>query len=270
MIEKIFCKIIDSPKITLCGILLLTMIWALFIPNLTIDFSIEHLFSQNDPAVEEYFSFRDDFGREDNVITIIYEPIDYLDRELYKELENIAYALEELKGVENVVSIFSLSDLDTRAWLGDFYNGGTGWNQDTVLQKLKYIQSDPSIGSRILSKDLRFGAFMLTLRDIANNHQDRSAVLKEIKKLTQGTSPSWTFSGVSVLRTEYVGYMVRDNFLFLPPIAIILISLLSYVFRNWVFVAIPLMTVLTTVIWLLGIMGLFGLEINIMTYIVPT
>ena len=270
MIEKIFGKVIDFPKFTLCGILLLTMIWALFIPNLTIDFSIEHLFSQNDPAVEEYFSFRDDFGREDNVITIIYEPVDYLDRELYKELENIAYALEELNGVENVVSIFSLSDLDTKAWLGDFYNSGTEWNQDTVLQKLKYIQSDPSIGSRILSKDLRFGAFMLTLRDIANNHQDRSAVLKEIKKLTEGTSPSWTFSGVSVLRTEYVGYMVRDNFLFLPPIAIILISLLSYVFRNWVFVAIPLMTVLTTVIWLLGIMGLFGLEINIMTYIVPT
>ena len=53
------------------------------------------------------------------MITIIYEPIDYLDRELYKELENIAYALEELKGVENVALIFSLSDLDTRAWLGD-------------------------------------------------------------------------------------------------------------------------------------------------------
>ena len=50
MIEKIFGKVIDFPKFTLCGILLLTMIWALFIPNLTIDFSIEHLFSQNDPA----------------------------------------------------------------------------------------------------------------------------------------------------------------------------------------------------------------------------
>ena len=120
MIEKIFGKVIDFPKITLCGILLLTMVWALFIPNLTIDFSIEHLFSQNDPAVEEYFSFRDDFGREDNVITIIYEPVDYLDRELYKELENIAYALEELNGVENVVSIFSLSDLDTKHGLETF------------------------------------------------------------------------------------------------------------------------------------------------------
>ena len=124
------------------------------------------------------------------------------------------------------------------------------------------VQSDPSIGSRILSKDLRFGAFLLTLSDVANNHQDRSAVLEKIKKLTLNTSPTWTYSGVSVLRTEYVGYMLRDNFVFLPPIAIILISLLGYVFRNWVFVALPLLTVLTTVTWLLGIMGLFNLEIK--------
>jgi len=144
------------------------------------------------------------------------------------------------------------------------------WNRDTVLQKLKYIQSDPSLGSRVLSKDLRFGAFMLTLSDISNNHEDRSNILELIKKLTLETSPTWIFSGVSVLRTEYVGYMLRDNFVFLPPIAIILVSLLAYVFRNWVFIVFPLLTVLTTVIWLLGIMGLFGLEINIMTYIVPT
>ncbi len=270
MIEKTFSKIIDNPKTALIGILLSTIVWALFIPKLTIDFSIEHLFSQNDPAVEEYFSFREDFGREDNVVTIIYEPFNHFDRDLFKELENIYYDLEELNGVERVVSIFTLGDIDTKAWLGDLYDNNTVWNRDTVFQKLKYIQSDPAIGSRILSKDLRFGAFILTLKDVSNNHQDRSAVLKEIKKLTHETSPSWTYSGVSVLRTEYVGYMVRDNFLFLPPIALILISLLSYVFRNWVFVVLPLLTVLTTVIWLLGIMGLFSLEINIMTYIVPT
>ena len=78
MIEKIFGKVIDFPKITLCGILLLTMIWALFIPNLTIDFSIEHLFSQNDPAVEEYFSFRDDFGRENKILSANKTSIDFI------------------------------------------------------------------------------------------------------------------------------------------------------------------------------------------------
>jgi len=270
MIEKFFRIIITNPRGTFLSVIGLTVMWALFLPNLSIDFSIEHLFSQNDPAVERYFSFRDEFGREDNVITIIYEPIDPIDRGLFKELEELTYHIEDINGVASVVSVFSLSDIDTKAWLGDIYNDDQAWNRDTILTKLKYIQSDPSIGSRVLSKDLRFGAFMLTLSDDANNHQDRSALLKKIKKLALDTSPSWTFSGVSVLRTEYVRYMLRDNFLFLPPIAIILISILGYVFRNWVFVGLPLLTVLITVIWLLGIMGLFGLEINIMTYIVPT
>ena len=270
MIEKFFRIIITNPRGTFLIVIGLTVMWALFLPNLSIDFSIEHLFSQNDPAVERYFSFRDEFGREDNVITIIYEPIDPIDRGLFKELEKLTYDIEGINGVASVVSVFSLSDIDTKAWLGDIYNDDQAWNRDTILTKLKYIQSDPSIGSRVLSNDLRFGAFMLTLSDDANNHQDRSALLKKIKKLALDTSPSWTFSGVSVLRTEYVRYMLRDNFLFLPPIAIILISILGYVFRNWVFVGLPLLTVLITVIWLLGIMGLFGLEINIMTYIVPT
>ena len=270
MIEKFFRIIITNPRGTFLSVIGLTVMWALFLPNLSIDFSIEHLFSQNDPAVERYFSFRDEFGREDNVITIIYEPIDPIDRGLFKELEKLTYDIEDINGVASVVSVFSLSDIDTKAWLGDIYNDDQAWNRDTILTKLKYIQSDPSIGSRVLSNDLRFGAFMLTLSDDANNHQDRSALLKKIKKLALDTSPSWTFSGVSVLRTEYVRYMLRDNFLFLPPIAIILISILGYVFRNWVFVGLPLLTVLITVIWLLGIMGLFGLEINIMTYIVPT
>ncbi len=270
MIEKFFQIIIANPRITFSSVIGFTMIWALFIPNLSIDFSIEHLFSQNDPAVENYFAFRNEFGREDNVITIIYEPLDPVHRNLFKELEELTYDIEDIIGVANVVSIFSLSDIDTKAWLGDIHDYDQIWNPEIVLKKLKYIQSDPSIGSRVLSKDLRFGAFMVTLSDDANNHQDRSALLEKIKKLAMNTSPSWTFSGVSVLRTEYVRYMLRDNFVFLPPIAIILISILGYVFRNWVFVLLPLLTVLITVIWLLGIMGLLGLEINIMTYIVPT
>jgi len=270
MIEKFFQIIIANPRITFSSVIGFTMIWALFIPNLSIDFSIEHLFSQNDPAVENYFAFRNEFGREDNVITIIYEPLDPVDRNLFKELEELTYDIEDIIGVANVVSVFSLSDIDTKAWLGDIHDDDQIWNPEIVLKKLKYIQSDPSIGSRVLSKDLRFGAFILTLSDDVNNHQDRSALLGKIKKLAMNTSPSWTFSGVSVLRTEYVRYMLRDNFVFLPPIAIILISILGYVFRNWVFVLLPLLTVLITVIWLLGIMGLLGLEINIMTYIVPT
>ena len=137
-------------------------------------------------------------------------------------------------------------------------------------QKLKYIQLDPSLGAKVLSKDLKYGSIIVTLKDDANNHKNRTAIFEDIKRLTTDQFADWTFSGVSVLRSEYVRYMLRDNFLFLPPIAFLLISILTFVFRNWVYVFLPMLTVLITVIWLLGIMGLSGLEINIMTYIVPT
>ena len=270
MIERIFRWILVNPKNTLTLVAGSTAIWILFIPSLKIDFSIEHLFSKNDPAVERYFSFRDSFGREDNVITIIYEPDDGLRKELFVELEGLVYEIEDLPEVKNVLSIFSLSDLDENAWIGDLYDEDETWDKNSVLKKLKYIQSDPSIGSRVLSKDLEYGAIIITLSDQANNHKDRTNLMDRIKDLTVETSPEWTYSGVSVLRTEYVRYMLRDNFIFLPPIALILITMLSYIFRSWVFVLLPMITVLTTVLWLLGFMGLVGLEINIMTYVVPT
>ena len=270
MLNQFFQLVVNNPKRTLLTVFAITLFLLLFIPNLKIDFSIEHLFSQNDPNVEKYFSFRETFGREDNVITLIYKPHDVYDKNLYIELEELAYQIELLNGVENIASIFTLSDIDENAWLGNLYDDSGNWTKEYVDQKLKYIQLDPSLGSKVLSKDLKYGSIIVTLKDNANNHKNRTAIFEDIKKLTTDQFADWTFSGVSVLRSEYVRYMLRDNFLFLPPIAFLLISILSFVFRNWVYVFLPMLTVLITVIWLLGIMGLAGLEINIMTYIVPT
>jgi len=270
MLNTFFRIILKHPRNTLTLVAGMTLVWSLFIPNIRIDFSIEHLFSQKDHMVERYFSFRETFGREDNVITIIYKPVDHLEKNLFIELEELVYTIDELPGVKSVASLFTLSDIDLNAWLGDLYDDSISWNRDTILQTLKYIQDDPSIGARILSKDLKYGAIMITLTDIVNNHRDRTALLNDIKTLTENTSPEWIYSGVSVLRTEYVNYMLRDNFLFLPPIAIFLICILYFLFRNWVQVLLPILTVIITVVWLLGFMGLAGLEINIITYIVPT
>ena len=262
MIKQFFTFVVNSPKKVLLIVFCLTIVWAFFITKLKIDFSIEHLFSQNDKSVEKYFFFRDTFGREDNVITIIYKPIDHLEKKLFLELEELVFEIEDLSGVKNVLSIFSLSDIDQKAWLGDFYDPDFYWNKDTLLKKLKYIQSDPSIGNRILSDNLQYGSIIITVSDSANNHHTRTNLIEKIKLLTYETTPKWIYSGVSVLRTEYVKYMLKDNFIFLPPIAVLLISILRFIFQNWVHVFLPIFTVIISVIWLLGIMGVASLEIN--------
>ena len=145
MLDKLFRSIINNPRTTLSSIFVITIILSSFIPNLKIDFSIEHLFSQDDPGVKKYFSFRETFGREDNVITLIYKPKDIHDKELYIELEELVYSIESIQGVKNIVSIFNLSDIDINAWLGNLYDDNALWEKDQVLQKLQYIQKDPSI-----------------------------------------------------------------------------------------------------------------------------
>ncbi len=270
MINSFFQHIIENPKRTLIALLITTIVFASFIPRLKIDFTIEHLFSESDPSIEEYTSFREVFGREDNVITIIYKPDNIYDKSFYADLEEMIYNIEDLSGIQNIVSIFSLSDIDLNAWLGDLNDPELIWKETEIREKLSYIKDDPSIGPRVLSRDLSHGSIIISIDNASNNHNSRTALLKDIKSLTAEINADWIYSGVSVLRTEYVGYMLRDNFLFLPPIALLLIGILSFIFRNWVYVFLPLLTVLITVIWILGFMGMTGLDINIMTYIVPT
>ena len=270
MINSFFQHIIENPKRTLIALLITTIVFASFIPKLKIDFTIEHLFSESDPSIEEYTSFRQVFGREDNVITIIYKPDNIYDKSFYADLEEMIYNIEDLSGIQNIVSIFSLSDIDLNAWLGDLNDPELIWKETEIREKLSYIRDDPSIGPRVISKDLSYGSIIISIDNASNNHNSRTALLKVIKSLTAEINADWIYSGVSVLRTEYVGYMLRDNFLFLPPIALLLIGILSFIFRNWVYVFLPLLTVLITVIWILGFMGMTGLDINIMTYIVPT
>ncbi len=267
MLRKIFKIIVYSPKKTLLTIGLISMFWASFIPALQLDFSVEDLFSEYDLSAKEYQNFKKDFGREDNIISLIYNPENPFSKDLYIELEEIIFQLENFNEINNIVSLFSLSDIDSNAWIGDFYS--ENWDNSKLPITLSYIQKDPTIGNRILSENLKYGAIILSLNDIANNHRDRTKLIKKIKNLLNSSTITWIFSGVTVLRTEFVHLMLKDNFIFIPFVLIILLCTLYFLFKNWVQVFLPILTVVITAIWLLGFMGLFGLEINIISYIVP-
>ncbi len=268
MLENIFKLLLKFPKRTLLLIGLTTLLFSIFIPTLKLDFTVEDLFSEYDVSAKEYARFKNDFGREDNFITLIYKTQNPFSKSLYIELEELIFQIEDLSEIENIVSLFTISDIDSNAWIGDIYD--EGWNEKKVQSALKFIQKDPVLGNRVLSENLQYGSIILTLKKTSNNHSDRTRVIEKIKNLTTNSSPEWVFSGITVLRTEFVKLMLKDNLIFVPLISLILIIALWFIFRNWVHVFLPLLTVSISVIWLLGLMGLLGLSVNIMNYIVPS
>ena len=108
MVNSFFKQIIENPKRTLITLFIATIVFASFIPRLKIDFTIEHLFSESDPSIEEYTSFREVFGREDNVITIIYKPDDIYDKSFYADLEEMIHRLDLGSFLRILVMVLSL------------------------------------------------------------------------------------------------------------------------------------------------------------------
>ena len=93
MVKNIFELMLKSPKRTLSFISLITILFAIFIPTLKLDFTVEDLFSEYDSSAKEYAHFKNDFGREDNFITLIYKAQNPFSKNLYIELEELIFQL---------------------------------------------------------------------------------------------------------------------------------------------------------------------------------
>ena len=245
---NLFCFFLKHPKKTLLVIGMLTLSFSFSIFQLKYDFTIEQLFAENKVETKNYFDFQEEFSREDNILMIAHQ--------IPKQIED-----SFIDSLSQVINIFKNSNYFNEVLsLIDIY--------DNNLEGK--IQFSSSSLINIVSKDLKYGSIWLKLKDNHNSYKKRSKVIEYIKSNTADFNWEWTYSGIPVVRNTYVEYMIEDNIKFIPPVALILIISLALLFRHWIYVVLPLVTVIITACWILGIMSLTGRGLNVMTYMVPT
>ena len=245
---NLFCFFLKHPKKTLLTIGILTSLFSFSIFQLKYDFTIEQLFAENKVETKNYFDFQEEFSREDNILMIAHQ--------IPKQIED-----SFIDSLSQVINIFKNSNYFNEVLsLIDIY--------DNNLEGK--IQFSSSSLINIVSKDLKYGSIWLKLKDNHNSYKKRSKVIEYIKSNTADFNWEWTYSGIPVVRNKYVEYMIEDNIKFIPPVALILIISLGLLFRHWLYVVLPLVTVIITACWILGIMSLTGRGLNVMTYMVPT
>ena len=220
--------------------------------NLSYDFTIEQLFAKDKQETRQYFEFQKEFSREDNVFLLVHKNASDFNPQFLDSLENLVI---QIKDSPYFLDAISLVDIKS-----NFYDDEKGKESNQVSSRLL----------NMLSSDSTYGAIWLNLKDSHNTFDKRSIVIKFLKKITKKYDWDWTFSGLPIVRNTYVDYMIQDNIKFIPPVGLILIISLAFLFRRWVYVVLPLITVLITAIWILGIMSISGKGLNVMTYMVPT
>ncbi len=249
---KIFSLILDHPRKTVLSICITTSLFCIAIFDLSYDFTIEQLFAKDKQETEQYFDFQNEFSREDNVFLLVHKNPATLNN---KFLDSLSAVVDQMKVSGFFIESVSLADIKR-----DEENSSNDPGFDHISARLL----------NMFSKDSLHGAIWLTLKDNYNTFSKRADVIKFLKNTTSEYDWGWTFSGLPVVRNTYVDYMIQDNIKFIPPVALILVISLALLFRNWVFVVLPLVTVLITAIWILGLMSITGKGLNVMTYMVPT
>ena len=245
---NLFCFFLKHPKKTLLTIGILTALFSFSIFQLKYDFTIEQLFAENKVETKNYFDFQEEFSREDNILMIAHQIPKQIEDSFIDSLSQVINMFKNSNYFNEVLSLIDIYDNNLEG----------------------KIQFSSSSLINIVSKDLKYGSIWLKLKDNHNSYKKRSKVIEYIKSNTADFNWEWTYSGIPVVRNTYVEYMIEDNIKFIPPVALILIISLGLLFRHWLYVVLPLVTVIITACWILGIMSLTGRGLNVMTYMVPT
>ena len=180
--QKFINIILDYPKWIISLVSIITIIMILFANRLEMNFSIEELFALNDPDVEKYFDFLEEFDREDNLILLMYECDDPFS---YDNLFINKLLVEKFESIKGVDEVTSLSNLEI------FTDGGEELlrsvypyiplSKDSLLEAKDRIISSELVQETLISRDGKLASFAIELNESFNNHDKRVKIVKEIE-----------------------------------------------------------------------------------------
>ena len=264
-------NILNHPKITLLLLFVITLFFGSYLPKVKMDFSIEQLFSQNDPVINRFMSFQDEFDGVDNRIFLLYESEDPFSYNNLVNNQKMIFAFQNIQGVSKVTSLTNIELFtDGGEYLLSPVFDYIPKSSDSLKLAKNRILSSELLKNYLISEDGEVAAILLEVSEDYNEHQSRELIVQQIDKLQLMTDWTWHQTGLPIIRTRYVQYMIEDNITFLVPVVLMLVLLLTLLFRSLVGLILPLLVVLLTIIWTLGIMSALGITINIISYIIPT
>ena len=192
----------------------------------------------------------------------------------YKTLITINNLTEKIKQIPGVASVMSLTDvLDIRNVDGGLEVGrlidknNIPKDKETLNRIRKYALSKDMYKGQIVSADGKVTIIIARLKQDAN----KQAVAQKIKIAAKKEAGNYKlyFSGLPMQMIEINDIIIQDMVYLVPIVALVLILMLYFSFRTKRGVLLPLLTVLISTIWAMGLMILMGIELSIISNIMP-
>jgi predicted RND superfamily exporter protein len=277
--QKLLGISIRHPIAVILTVLGITVFFCLRIANpfsgevrLRIDPSFDAILPDDDANRLYYEWVKEEFGDDQSlIIALVVDDVFSLDN--LRMIHEVSGLLEEAEGVDYVTSlatanhIRSVSDgIETQPFLEEVPE-----TAEEAERLRAEVQGNPVYAGNLVSPDSRATAFVVYVDDTPEqefNSRGLDLRMLEIAEEASGGAEAF-ISGTAYMRAANSRVLRADLLSMLPTVIVIMAAIALFSFRSPRGVAIPLATILLSMLWTLGMMAEFDVPLNLVTTIIP-
>ncbi len=258
--------ILRNRRLLLIAMSLMTIILAVGVLQLRIDFSFDSFYPKNDPEYKYYIAYQELFSEEQNfIIEIAVKSTseDIFDQHFLTRVDSIFSIMKSLPGVDSMVSATDAvrirrkgMSVTTSPWL-DFET------PEALRTSRERIEKDDNLRGILVTDDYEYVCAFIFIEPEIFDTKERDILHDELVTLLETQGSEYVITGIPVIRTRYVKKMATELILFLSISVVLIISVLYATYRNFWGVLIPVLVILASLLWITGTMGYSGQHINL-------
>ena len=272
-LKRIAIFVLGRRRLCLLVFALITALFASGIPNLYIDNSMNNLFLAEDPNLELFDATIEEYGTELGMV-IAFRPGKVFENEFLQTLDRVTQRIRDVENVERVFSLTHLDHIQARGeeiWIGPLVQHIPS-PPDALKEAKERALADPFVKGNVLSGDASTTAVAIRFAYLPDDDTYGNIAVERVNRILAeevGDRFEYHTSGIFTLVAVMNDYCLQDLEIFLPIGILLNILILSFVYRSAAGVLVTLGATSLSVMWTMGLMGLFHLPITVGTTMLP-
>ncbi|MFT5969540.1 MAG: putative RND superfamily exporter protein [Flavobacteriales bacterium] len=245
--------------------------------SIQMSYHFARLLPIDDPVSLEYQRFKDVFGEEASLMVLGINDSSIFELEHFRSWAVLAENLKKEKGVTNVVSVTDLYDLKVNEEKEEFefvpLSDGLPETQEQVNAIRDRLNELPIYNGVLLNKETGAVLMVISLDKDIMDTEKRVQLIEELDTMINAFSVGSNIvvhrSGLPYIRTRNAQSIKKEINIFIMMAMAVTALILMLFFKSFKAMLFSMLVVAVGVVWSVGIIGMFGYEITILTALIP-
>jgi len=275
MLAWILAKTTQRPRLIIIIAALLSAFFAWQVKDVEYSSTVGHFFISGDPDKDFFEKCKKTFGHDGVTVVAMVAPQgqDIYTPERLEKIRRVSDRIERIEGVRKVVSLTHVQKIrgsGMSIYVEPLVDAIPRTTEEWESLKAS-IAENPMYHKNLVSKGGRAAAINVFTEDFDNEDWRYHQIMDQITEtFSLETGPEKFYvAGIAATSAETNKTLARDLKLFMPLTFAFIIVVLALNFRSVRGVLLPLAAVAMSAVWTVGLMGVAGIPMSMVTVVLP-